>query len=250
MTRIASAMAAVTALALSGCEKPPPNTVTSPEKPTSGISNPAAMKDFIQSAHGGDAAPTGAQAPPGQSPTSDAVPAAAPGARPEPLANQPPEHRASADLKFTVPADWKSQPPSSGMRKAQYVIPRAEGDAADGEMIVYFFGKNEGGNVTSNLVRWRGMFTNSDGTPLPESASKTETFDVSNLKVTLLDVAGRYAPAAMPAAPATPPQDHYRMLAAIVETPGGPWFFKGVGPAATMEQNRAAVIEMLKSAKY
>ena len=39
----------------------------------------------------------------------------------------------------------------------------------------------------------------------------------------------------------------YRMLAAVAETKGGPWFFKLTGPERTVEKNRAAFESLLAS---
>ena len=35
------------------------------------------------------------------------------------------------------------------------------------EVVVYFFGKGQGGNVDANLARWKGQFSTSDGSPFP-----------------------------------------------------------------------------------
>lgn len=153
-------------------------------------------------------------------------------------AGHPPVGGVSTDLKFDAPTSWKSQPPTSSMRKAQYILPRVEGDNADGELVVFYFGPGQGGDVQSNLARWRSQFTTADGQPLPDSAVVVEPFESHGLKVTLIDLAGRFAPAPMPGMPATAPQDDYRMLGAVVETSSGPWFFKAVGPTATMVHHR------------
>jgi hypothetical protein len=162
---------------------------------------------------------------------------------------RPVQTDAVSNLKFDAPGDWKPQTPRSTMRKAQYVLPRTEGDAEDGELVVYYFGPGEGGNVVDNLERWRGQFTQADGSPLPDDAVREERFETSGLKVALLDVSGRYAPGAMPGMPETGPRDGFRMYAAVIETSGGPWFVKATGPARTMDQQREAVRTFLSSAK-
>ena len=43
-------------------------------------------------------------------------------------------------LTFTKPAAWTERAPASSMRVAEFVVPRAPGDAEDGELIVYYFG--------------------------------------------------------------------------------------------------------------
>jgi hypothetical protein len=161
----------------------------------------------------------------------------------------PPVPGLTTELKFDAPADWKSQPPRSGMRKAQYVLPRAGADSEDGELVVYYFGPGEGGGVADNLNRWRGQFTTADGGPVGDDAVSQETFEAHGMRVTWMDVKGRFAPGPMPGMPATGPRDDYRMFAAIIETPTGPWFIKATGPLATMEQHAAGVRAFTASAR-
>jgi len=66
--------------------------------------------------------------------------------------------------------------------------------------------------------------------------------------VTLVDVAGRYKGAdLLPGMPPSIPKDNYRMLGAIVETPDGLWYFKALGPAATIARHQEAFLGMLHS---
>lgn len=269
-----TAIAASSALIVLGCDKPPPPTSVekpathaTPATPSAGISDPAAMRALVQSERGGGP-PSGAAAaggaaqpaasgadalPPGHPPIDGAAAAPPPqpagGALP---AGHPPVGgggSAPSELKFDTPGGWTLAPLTPGLgRKGQYVIPKAEGDSDDGEAIVFFFGSTQGGNVALNLDRWRSMFSGPDGAPLPAEAAKTETFDAGHMKVTLLDVTGRYTPSSM-GRPQGGPKDNYRMLGAVIETPGGNWFVRATGPNATMEKNRAAMIEFLKSAK-
>lgn len=276
--RSMTAFAAATALfAALGCDKPPPTVVEKPAAaPSSGITDPAAMRALVQSERGGvtpaanaqlpadhppiggapaggGAAPAGSAAdalPPGHPPIDGGAAAAPqPGAAGALPPDHPPLGGAPAELKFETPAGWTLAPLAPGLgRKAQYVIPKADGDPEDGEAIVFFFGSTQGGNVALNLDRWRGMFSGPNGTPLPPEAAKTENFESGQMKITLLDVIGRYTASSM-GRPQGEPKDNYRMLGAVIETPGGNWFVRATGPNATMEKNRAAMIEFLKSAK-
>jgi hypothetical protein len=40
-----------------------------------------------------------------------------------------------------------------------------------------------------------------------------------------------------------------RLLGAVVEGPGGPWFFKATGPDSTLGPQRDAFLAMLKSVR-
>ncbi len=201
-----------------------------------------ALRSFVQN----QAAPPPGQGLPHGHPPIGTAPQQTPAGLPP---GHPPIPGAGAELRYEASPDWKPVPPDRPTRKAQFVLPRAEGDAEDGELVVFYFGPGEGGGVQDNLMRWRGMFTQPDGSPLPEDHGTSETFEAGGLRVTLLDVSGRYAPAPMPGMGATPPRDNFRMLAAVVETPGGPWFFRATGPAATMSRHREAFRSMLASVK-
>jgi len=144
----------------------------------------------------------------------------------------------AAGPRFAVPAEWPRVPAPSDVRAAQYRIPRAEGDAKDGELVLYFFGANRGGGVEENLARWYGQFTQPDGRPTKDVAVRT-TRKVRGLEVTVVDVSGTYT--AMGGAPAP----NHRLLAAIVEGKGGPWFWKAVGPAATIEAAKPGFERMI-----
>ena len=61
---------------------------------------------------------------------------------------------AAGPVVWDVPEGWVEVPPSSSMRKAQYKVP---GSAGDGECIVYYFGRGQGGDaVTVTSVHWKG----------------------------------------------------------------------------------------------
>lgn len=260
-------MTALAAAGLLGCEsKPTPSNAgasSTAQKPaaapasapvTTDAADTAALQKMLRKP---TATPAGgaAELPPGHPPidagAGAAPPAGASGA-PGPgglPSSHPPVPGVTTDLKFDVPTDWKPTAVRSTMRKAQYVLPRAEGDGEDGEMILFYFGRTEGGSVADNLARWRDMFKTADGGKIGDDAVKTETFEVNGLKVTMLEVTGRYAPSMMPGAPPQEPRDNYRMLAAVVETPSGPWFFRGTGPVATMAAHAENLRKLLNSVR-
>ncbi len=138
---------------------------------------------------------------------------------------------------FTLPAGWISEPPSSSMRLAQAKIP---GDAGEGQLTVFYFGPGGGGGVEPNLQRWIGQ-VELDAEP------QRESFTHGAFTITWVDAVGTLKPSTMGTGPTTP-QPGSRLLAAVVEGSQGPWFFKASGPAATLEAERAAFIDMLKSA--
>ncbi len=153
---------------------------------------------------------------------------------------------APRELLYDAPTAWQPQPPKNTMRKAQWSVPRAADDPEDGEVVLSHFGVGGGGPIAMNLGRWRSMFTTPDGAPVPDSAVKQERVRVNDLAVTLLDITGRYADA-MSRGAATPTTVDFRLLGAVVEGPGGPWFFKFTGPLATVTAQEEAFKKMVES---
>ncbi len=147
-------------------------------------------------------------------------------------------------FRVTIPEGWLPQTPSSNMRKAQYSLP---GPAGNAELAVFNF-PGQGGSVEANIDRWIGQFSQPDGSP-SKSKAQTRHIAVSGFRVTLLDVTGTYQGGMMPGMGDSRPQPNTRMLAAVVETANGPWFFKLTGPAPTVANWQKSMEQMLNSIK-
>ena len=141
-------------------------------------------------------------------------------------------------IDFDLPSSWQSQPPSSNMRLAQAVIP---GSGGSGEFAVFYFGPGGGGPADANIERWVGQMET-------QEKPKPETFETNGYKVTWVDVHGTLKASSMGMGPSTTQPDS-RLFGAVVEGPGGPWFFKATGPNATMTPARDAFVAMLKSVR-
>ena len=98
--------------------------------------------------------------------------------------------------------------------------------------MLFFFGKGQGGSAEQNVDRWTGQFTQPDGKPSKDAAVVTIR-TVNGLKQTSVDVAGTYKPAPMGGAGGAA-KPGWRLLAAVVEGDGGPWFWRLTGPEATV----------------
>ncbi len=180
-----------------------------------------------------------------QDPPAAATPGTPTGHPPINAIPQTPRQNATT-LKWPSPGSWKETPATSQMRKAQFVLPKAAGDPEDGQLIVFYFGPDQGGKVEANVDRWKGMFSTADGKPVADDAVKRQTLQVSGMNVTRVDVTGRYTDQmGRPSQPGPTSQD-FRLLAAIVETSDGPWFFKAVGPSATMASHQTAFDEFIR----
>lgn len=146
----------------------------------------------------------------------------------------------AAGLKFEVPVTWTPGVPKSQMRAAQVAIP---GDAGPAELAVFHFGEGQGGKVEDNLVRWLSQME------LPQGAEpQRDFFESGEFGVTVLAAVGTLKPGSMGMGPAEA-QPNSMLLGAVVEGPGGPWFFKATGPEKTLSPQRDAFVAMLKSAR-
>lgn len=149
-------------------------------------------------------------------------------------------------VTFKPPKDWVIETPASSMRKAQFKLPRAEGDGADGELAIFYFGP-QSGSVEANIERWCSQFEQPDGSS-SEKAAKREKAKAGSIEVTFLDLSGTMKGSQMPGSDG-PTFTNYRMLAAIAEAPSGPWYAKATGPAKTIEKLAAAFKEFALSVK-
>jgi hypothetical protein len=135
-------------------------------------------------------------------------------------------------LRYSVPAEWSRVPAPSDMRAAQFRVPHAVADAEDGELVLFFFGAGQGGSAEQNVERWTSQFAQPGGKPSKDAAVMTIR-TVKGLKQTSVDVSGTYKPAQMGGAGGAE-KPGWRLLAAVVEGPGGPWFWRLTGPEATV----------------
>lgn len=126
-------------------------------------------------------------------------------------------------LRLAVPKTWTQKPPRSTILLAEFSLPRAEGDPADGRLTV----TRAGGSVADNIERWRKQFA-----PKPEKESQ-EKIEVHGVPVTLVDFSGTYLDQRGPFAPAVE-SPGFRMLGAIADVEGQLHFFKAYGPVKTM----------------
>jgi hypothetical protein len=151
-------------------------------------------------------------------------------------------------LRFAAPPEWKSRQPASSMRVAEFTLPKAPGDAEDGELVVYYFG-GTGGSVEANIERWIGQMQQPPGRTAKDAVRRTQR-DVNGLQVTLVDISGTYVAEVRPGSADRYNKPNFRMRAAVVTTPKGPYFIKAVGPSQTMTRWNATVDTFVGSLRF
>lgn len=130
--------------------------------------------------------------------------------------------------------------PDNSIRLAQYRVP---GPAGPGELVVFYFGPGQGGDPLSNAVRWARQFTGPDGAPLAAMPQLVD-LDGARLPLQIVEIRGDYT-----GGMSDEPIADAMLLGGIADGPDAPWFFKLVGPASTLESQRDAFLEMMRSVR-
>lgn len=157
------------------------------------------------------------------------------------------EAQKPATLRYKVPAGWVEEDRSSTMRVAQYKLPRAEADAEDASLVLYYFGKNQGGTAAANVERWASQMRQADGS---KAKITEESFTANGLKVTTVDGAGTYVAETAPGSGEFLNKPGFRLRAAVVETPNGSYYVKLVGPEKTVTHWNESFGAYLKSFEF
>jgi hypothetical protein len=168
---------------------------------------------------------------------SSPTPAAPAPAAPAPAA-------ATGEVSWPDPKGWERLKPSNAMRKATYVVPKVGTDPENGELAVFFFGAQQGGDVEANMKRWTEQFKG-----VSESKVERTTRTAGGMKQDLIEIKDGTFASGMPGQAMTP-KDHYALLGAIVETPAGNYFFKLTGPKATVAAAKKSFFELLDNIRY
>lgn len=134
-------------------------------------------------------------------------------------------------MKFTKPATWTRAVPSNSMRKAEFRIPAAGGNAAE-DCVVAF--SQAGGTVQWNLDRWKTQVTTADNKPAEATIT---VLDVAGIKVHVFTSTGSYQDG-MPGGPKTP-REKWILRGAVLETTPMLTFAKMMGPEEAMKASQA-----------
>ena len=148
------------------------------------------------------------------SPSTDAAPAA------------PPQSADTLQIKWDVPPEWSSVPPSA-MRYASFATEK-NGEKADISVVTF---PGEGGSDADNVNRWRGQIGLG---PVSSLESIVVPLQVGDHRFLTVDMAGT----------------NTRMLAGWVRHEGRSWFFKLTGPPALVEQEKPKFAAFLQSVRF
>jgi hypothetical protein len=157
------------------------------------------------------------------------------------------EAQKPATLKYKVPAGWVEEGRSSSMRVAQYKLPRTATDTEDASLVLYYFGKGQGGTAAANVERWASQIQQTDGS---RAKITEESFTANGLKVTTVDGAGTYVAETAPGSGEFLNKPGFRLRAAVIETPNGSYYVKLVGPEKTVTHWNEAFVSYLKSFEF
>lgn len=144
------------------------------------------------------------------------------------------------DYHTTVPAGWTTRAPSSTMRLAEYVLPTSATGGA--EVVVYFFGQGQGGNVDANLARWKGQFSTPDGSPVPEAITRETS---GPFPITFAEYRGNYR-RGIGAGSADSVRSGQTLIAGIAETPRGTLFVQLFGNSARVADEKPAFLRFVR----
>jgi hypothetical protein len=151
-------------------------------------------------------------------------------APPDPPSSRP----RGAELTFRVPEGWVREEPANRLRKFQFRVPDKQKEHPDAEFVVFHFGPS-GSRLQENIDRWAAQVRGSEARPRVLEG---------RLRATWVDLSGTYVGDGR-----DEPLEEARMLAAVLEHPEGYWYFKLVGPAATVGDWTDEFLALLREAR-
>jgi hypothetical protein len=135
---------------------------------------------------------------------------------------------------WTVPADWKEGQLAQFL-VAKFVI-QGNGDATAAVNVSQLSG--DGGGLAANVNRWRAQLGQSPATE--DDLAKLPTLDASGVKATLVEINGTDARSGQAA----------NLVGVVLPLNGQTWFYKLMGDASVVTQQKDVFIQFVQSAKY
>ena len=140
-----------------------------------------------------------------------------------------------AKPNWQVPSGWK-EIPAGQFLVAKFALPGGGGEPA---AVNVSMAAGDGGGLLANLNRWRGQLGLA---PVAEAdlATQVQSLDVPGGKATLADISGQDARTGQKA----------RLLAVVVPQSGDTWFYKLMGNAQVVQQEKDAFLKFVQGVKY
>lgn len=151
-----------------------------------------------------------------------------------------------------VPPTWrKTEGTEDGIRRIGYAAPKVGDDKEDAEVLVLFYGTGSDGDRDKVWEPWFKQFDGDAKTAatrgkLEVGVGEAETFEfLGNYKLFM----GPRKPG-QKTSPVQMVKDHFRMIGAVVHTKDrGNWYFRIVGPDATVQAAKSDFLSMVQSVK-
>lgn len=152
-----------------------------------------------------------------------------------------------AEFTYSITEYWIQEEPTTKIRKAQYKIPGVK-RSGDAELAIFVF-PSVSGAVESNLLKWFEQFTQPDGS-LSKDKAVTKEIVINNMPVIIASLKGTYIKPQTSVDSEEEVHKKYALLAAIVQTPTDPWFFKITGPEKTVKKWEPEFNKMVESFNF
>jgi hypothetical protein len=157
-----------------------------------------------------------------------------------------------APLQLMAPPTWhKTEESDDKPRRAGYAVPKVGDDKEDGEALVLFFGTGSAGDRDKQWDEWFGQF---DGNAKQDATRGT--LEANGMQAETFEILGTYKLNMGPhrrgqtKSPVQMVKEHFRMIGVVLHTKDrGNWFFRLVGPDATVQAARSDFIAMIEGAK-
>jgi hypothetical protein len=146
-------------------------------------------------------------------------------------------------LSFEPEPEWVVVPPASRFRVAQYRLPW---DGAEADLVVFHFGAQGAAKVEDNIARWRSQVRRARKKLDPAKAEVVHE-EYGGIVVDWIDLEGTYVAETFPGSGKHHSDPGFRVLAAVVQTPGGPYYVKMVGPESVVDRWSGSFANLLAS---
>lgn len=137
------------------------------------------------------------------------------------------------------PSSWKARPPEPRGYLGDWDLPAAEGDAEPARANVLYYPVDPATYRERLSHRWK----QANGQPPSRESVHESVLDGPAWKLHVVDFSGTYAPKD------AEPRAGYRIVAVLLDVPGGAWSAWLYGPAKSVEKHRQGYLDWLRTAK-